>query len=244
MIRTTVPLLFVVAAASVFLYDGFVGYPLDNATKFVESLGLSDGADPVVNPELTADRGQALAARFPNGAALDELKGEVAGTPVEHGRDTYFVGPGGQLHVRHVAGRIEQIGWVDGTHSETDITLQRWLGYGLIVLGLGFVGQLIRVLRTRVCVSDSGLQIGGAAVIPFESMKMLRYREPGLTGEMALEYATGERTNVVVLDRYVIRHFDEIITAICERAGLSHPAQADDDVRLTDAPTEQLVDKG
>ena len=225
-IRTILPLLFLVAAASAFLYDGFLGYPRDNATKFIESLGLTDAGDPVINPRLTADHGEALVTRFPRGASLDELRRELAGSPVEQGLDAYYLGPAGRLHVRHRAGRIERIAWLGGVHSETDITLQRWLGYVLIVLGVGFIGQLFRVLRTRVTLSDSGLQIGRGKIIPFASMKSLRFRKPGVTGEMALEYTTNAHNNVTILDRYVIRRFDEIVSAICEHAGLSHPEQS------------------
>lgn len=237
-VRTMIPTLLFSGLAGAFLWDGFVGYARDNAEKLVQSLGLESDTAPVINTELTAARGRDLAGQIGAGDDFLSATRELGPPAFESGDDAYYVGPAGHLRVRHRSGRVENAEWVIAAHSESELTWQRGIGYVLSVVGFAMFLQLVRVLTLRVALTEDGLSLRGRPAIPFDAMTALRPVRSGTPGLSDLEYSIAGRTRSIRLDDYVIKEYQAIIEAICERAGLSNPHATASDAVNDDEQSE------
>ncbi len=228
-LRNAALALLVVVFACWFLWDGYVGYSRENVAALVNSLGLNPTQIPEVNSNLTADEARQLLQEVADGAALEEV-GYVLGDPsLEHNDAAYYVGPGGYIVVHLARGRVQQAAWRHGLHTESELRWQRWIGYVMALAGLVSVIHLMRVVTTRVSLTDAGLKVRGRPVIPFEAMTVLSTGKHGDPGAVAIEYSIGGRAGLVRLDSYVVKELPAIVSDICERAGFPHPWESSSD---------------
>ena len=226
-VRATLVTVMVCGAAIWFLWDGYVSYSRENARQLLQLMGLDAGQELTVDPELTSARARELAASVRKGSSRDDLKATLGPPSLTHKDQAYYLGPGGHLEVTFERGRVVAVVWVDGVRSEMSQALQRWLGYALAVLGLALLIRFIRVVITRVSLTEAGLLIRGHPEIPFTAMKSLRPERSGKVGLVDLAYEVGGQKGVIRLDDYVIREYDGVLNAICEKTGLPDPRKND-----------------
>lgn len=229
-VRTAAFMILFLGAGAWFLYDGLIGYPNQNlaaAFTALQSEGIIDEVpDPlpdVINRGVTAAYVRALPAPI-DIASVRTAVGDPGLTAEDGGKVCYF-GPGGVLILTVDGARVIDHRWVAAAHDhdEGEQRNQVYLGSALVALGLVWVFVLVRVLRTRVALTDAGLTIGGAAPIPFDAMTGIRAERYAKTGRLDLDYTIDGRARSIRLDNYVIREFRPIITAICERKGFDNP---------------------
>ncbi len=227
--RATLLVVLINGFAILFLWDGYVGYARDNARQLAQSLGLALDAPPAINPKLTAGEAQRLMQQVRKGAdsgAVTAVLGEAAFT---HAADAYYLGPGGHLRVIWDAGRVADVAWKEGIRSETDQALQRWIGLALGALGVILIVSFIRVVTTRVSLTEAGLKVRGKPGIPFATMTGLRPHRSGDTRRLELHYSLDGHEGSVKLDNYVVKKLPAIVEAICEQTGLPDPHQTKDE---------------
>lgn len=210
-----------------FLWDGYVGYARDNAEQLMGALGLDRGPFPAITPEVTSAEAQRVIQNISPGTDAVAVEALLGGPTLEHGDDMYYLGPGGHLRIRLDRGRVASVKWIDGIHPESELTHQRWIGYGLGVLGLLFLLHFIHVVTTRVTLTDEGLKIRGRPLIPFAAMDALQADRSGRSGRVELEYSLAGRRSLLMLDQYVVKHLPAIVAAICERKAFTNPLKPD-----------------
>ena len=138
-------------------------------------MGLATEVVPDIDPALTADEANRLIEDLKSGADIAAVESALGNPTLTHGDDTYYIGPGGHLHVRWDRDRMTSVRWIDGARADdTDLAVQRWLGYALSLLGLIYIIQFVRVVTTRVSLTDQGLKIRGRPEIPFGAMAVVR----------------------------------------------------------------------
>jgi hypothetical protein len=222
-VRTGLLTVLITGFAIAYLWDGYVGYGRDNTRELVRSLGMNVDPLPIFDSRLTEDEAGRRIEDIEIGAPSETVR-RLFGLPhIEHAGDAYYLGPGGHVRVQMEHGRITEVGWHDGLHTETDQKFQRYIGAVLGVLGLLLIIKLLRVVTTRVSVTDKGLKMRGHPLIPFEAIRALRATKSGKTGQIELEYSLDGRTRRAHLDDYVIKEFGAVVSELCERAGFPNP---------------------
>lgn len=223
-VRSVIPTLVVVGLAVAFLWDGYIGYPRDNALQFSRKAGLDTSALPPIDWNLSADTARPLVEQLPSGTPISRVHAALGQPAIEHGDELYYLGPTGRIVVRRAGDVVAQIGWLDGVHSATDLAVQRWLGYVLLVVAMALLINLARVVRTRISLTDAGLEISAGRLIPCDAVKALRL-DPTAKGEVVeIVYAAGDGKECTAkLDAYVVKHFSAIVGGLSERAGLPNP---------------------
>lgn len=205
-----------------FLYDGYIGYPRKNAEELAKLLGLPAAQAPGISQELAAQRGRALAESLRAGQSLEKLSGELGAPAVRQIDAAYFVGPGGWLKADLQGEFLASAKWYDGPHTEADQSIQKLLGWLLVLGGLAAMFNLIRVLMTRALLAESGLQVTGRKPIPFEAMTGLRrFASSDL---WVLEYQASGQSWTLRLDPYLYKQAQDIARAIAERKGIPFPS--------------------
>lgn len=209
--------------AVAFLYDGYIGYPRKNALRLAKSLGLQTDSTLVINGELTAAEAQRVKQRVNPGDPLAVVEAILGEPSLRHQGYAYYLGPGGSLRVQLLGERVLGLEWTAGPKSELDLRWQLWIGYGLSALGLVLAVRLVRVATTRVNLTATGLKLPGRLCIPFEAMTGFNGERYTDTGWVELEYTARGVPRRAKLDSYVVRAFQPIVTAICERKGFPNP---------------------
>ena len=226
-VRTTLLVVLTNVFGIAFLWDGYVGYARDNAEQLVGSLGLDPDPFPAITPEFTSAEAHRVTQDVSPGTDAASVEGLLGRPTLEHGDDMYYLGPGGHLRIRLDRGRVASAKWIDGIHSESELAHQRWIGYGLGALGILFLVHFIRVITTRVILTDDGLKVRGRPMIPFASMDALHADRSGRRGRIELEYSLAGRRSLLRLDQYVVKHLPAIVAAICERKAFANPLKSD-----------------
>jgi hypothetical protein len=220
-LRSAVFAALMIVFAAWYLWDGYVGYSRSNVTAVVRALGLDLEQAFPFDPNLTAAEAGQFLEEVGKGAPVGEMTSRLGDPALEHKGDAYYFGPAGYLMVHVERGRVQEAEWRTAPHSESDLRWQRRIGYVMALVALVAIVHLIRVVTTKVSLTDAGLQVRGKPLIPFKAMTVLRkgeYRET-----VAVEYSLAGRTGVVRLDSYVVKELPAIVSGICERAGFPHP---------------------
>lgn len=223
LVRSSMLTALICGFAIAFLWDGYVGYPRDNARQLMHSLGLSTDAAPVINQELTELLADRVLRDVPSGEPVERLTAGLGRPSFEHGDGVYYLGPGGHVRAGRRSDRIQDLAWVPGPHTETDLTLQKWCGYVLAVFGAVLVVLLVRVLRTRATLTQDGLHVRGKPLISFEVMTSLRPDQSRRGTGVRIEYKLNDSSGVIRLDDYTFKRYDAIVSAICERKHFPDP---------------------
>jgi hypothetical protein len=218
--------------------DGLSAYPKDNRDKLLQNVKDAPDTPPDINPEVTKERAEALAARVraEGSIPLDDVTALFGSEATVREAYHYYFGKGG-LAIAAVSGsRVANVDWKAGPHTESDLALQLGIGALTGLLGLIMVLQLGRAALTRIELTDQGLklnsqggwQFGGSPLIPFEDMIALRdpdnrFREKK-SDYVELVYRKPDGTeDSVRLNMYVHKAFPQIIAEICRRKGFDNP---------------------
>lgn len=227
-VRAGFMLVLVSGFAAWYLWDGLVKYPEDNVRDLVQSLGLDLDPLPAVNHEVSAHAATRVAESLGPQENLEAVTARLGEPSFRHDDDVYYVGPGGHLYLRTARGRIDSAQWRPGTHSETDLRWQTVIGCALSVVALVLAAQFIRVVLTRVTLTDAGLKMPGRPLIPWGAMTGLRADDYAARGHVELDFTLGGRSRAVQLDAYMIKEFPAILRRICESRGFPNPAAPPD----------------
>jgi hypothetical protein len=222
-VRSAILVLFVTGFAAAFLWDGHVRYARDNARKLAASLAVTEPEHLAINADLTSAEGRRLARELAADGRSETVTALLGEPQLRHGNRSYYLAPGGHLRVGVEGGRVTEAEWTDGPHTDTDLSLQRWIGYVLSVLGVFAIVQFLRVVRTRVVVSEAGLETPGTGVIPWDAVTAIRAAPSGAAGAIELACQVGGRVRVVKLDDYGVKDLAAVVAAICEQRGFTNP---------------------
>ncbi len=214
--------------AIAFLWDGYVGYTRHNARELASSLGLPSDPLPVIDPELTAARARGLVEELQVGTVATAVTARLGKPGIEHGGDSYYLGPGGHLLVQYERARVQRVEWVSGRHDETDLVWQRWIGYVLLIVGLCALIHFLHVVTTRVSLTPDGLKVPGRAIIPIDALKGVRADSSGGGLTVAITFEVAGRNRVITLDDYKVKELPALVSAICHESGLADPFQTDE----------------
>ena len=229
-VRTALLAIMILGCAAWFLRDGYFTYPRANVEAVLETkLGVTPPDPlPTIDPRFTARFDPGISGGEPP-ETLEEVISRLGGKPYRPPNSdnvAYYFGVVGSLELVAQTDQSVVASWTDGPiHGASDIQWQRWIGFGICPIGLALLVQLIRVLKTRVSLTDDGLRLGGKGVIPFDAMTGIsadRYRK---AGDVDLKYSLGSKPLSVRLDNYAIKEFPAILTAICEAKGFPNPIQ-------------------
>ena len=221
--------------------DGYYNWPLKNLPKLVETLPVPPPAEwGLIKPAVTRDVVEALA----RGATTAEVEASF-GKPSVGERDTaYYIGPGGMAQINFYNDKVTTKKWTDGLKTEFDLFLQKAIGVITGALGLLMVLQLIRVLSTRVELTEIGLRVnsqgglrfGGSPLVPLDAMVGLETDDYDRKGWVGVEYKLADgREGTVSLNDYVHKAFPEIVQALCEHHGWEDPIKKRQEARAAAA---------
>lgn len=222
-VRAVFLLLFVLAFAGAYLWDGFRGYPQRNADTLWRTLGQSVAPPPAIDLSLSASSAEQVRQELSGSGTRAQVRERLgAPTLTQDGHD-YYLGPGGHLLIRYDGERVRDVEWKKGVHSDADLVWQKGIGATLAMIAVVLLVHLIRVLRTRATLTEAGLQVTGHALIGFDAISGVRLLENDRFGRTAVEYTLDGRKGHVLLDDYIYRDADKIVAAICERRGFTNP---------------------
>lgn len=231
-IRTVLLMALLCGYAGWSLVDGYIRYPRQNVESVLHTqLGIEPSQPlPVAHPKLTEQSVPQIA----EGERFDAVAARFEGRPFRYRGQAYYFGYGGYVRLEVEHGRIAGWEWTDGPkRSATDMRMQKVIGFGLIPVGLVFLVQLVRVLMTRVSLTEAGLKVRGKPLVPFEAMTGLRAgKSAGLSpGIVVVDYAINDRPATVRLDAYVVSRQDAIVAAICKKKGFDNPTRSADTLK-------------
>lgn len=199
-----------------FLYDGYIGYPRENAANLMKSLGLEAADRPQINPKVTSNESHRIIRASKDGGVAWPVR--TFGEPsLTHETFAYFVGRGGHLRAKMVGESFSSPAWREAGHTESDLIWQVWLGFTLGAVGVILSAQFIRVATTRVVLSADGLKVRGRALIPFSAITRLDAEQFEETGRLDIEYSMNDREGRVRLESYVVKRLGEIRQALQSR---------------------------
>lgn len=246
--------------------DGYYTYPEKNVVQLMQNLSPVPKVPPPVNRRVTQAAAESLADK--SEAEVLALLGDPAGvTPLTDdagrpsGQLNNYIGPGGMAHIHIQDGRVAPKGilWRPGSHTESDLFFQLVIGGVTGGLGLLMIVLLLRVLFTRIELTDQGLivgsqggwRFGSSPLIPFESMTGLRDPKNRFADRrsdyLELEYTLSDGiSGQVQINKYVHAAFDKVVTEICRRKDFDNPLGRHDppenDASTDPAPEQPATD--
>lgn len=219
-VRTAIATLIFSGYSCWLLWDGYVSYPQQNIrSAFTNKIGVEPPDPlPVSDPKLTADVVEAI----PKGTTVDLVKNQWGEPHFEHQNKLYYFGEAGFAVIQVGRSKVAELRWNEGPrYKQLDITLQRIFGFSLIPVGLGFLIQLFRVLRTRVELNDQGLHIRGRPLISFDDICSISMPDPdSKSSSVGMHYQHGDEEKTVKLDPYVVKKLPEMIKIIQDKLDL------------------------
>ncbi len=225
--------------AIAFLLDGYFGYQKNNVRQLVKSLGLDDASLPEIDKQITAGEAEGITKNITPGTSTSELIQNLGDPAIRSEGAWYYVGPGGHLRIDLQDDRVLRATWLAGVHSETDIAMQQAIGWGLGVVGGGFLLFLAYVLMGRTVLDDDGLKRRGRPVVPWHAMEGLEASGRDGLETMTLSYTPGMKLRI---DRYYVARLSEIVDAIRERKGFTSPhASLDREVPVDSADSGKII---
>lgn len=235
-VRTSILTAVLLGYAAWSFVDAYHVYPRQNVEGLVQNLNPSPDPDTVaINPKVT----RAAVKSIQPGDAMSEVQARLGEPNAVQGRVSFYFGPGGMARIPSDGDKVARNGstWRDGDHNDVDLLLQKIIGGGVGVLGLLMLWQFIRVVTTRIELSEAGLKVnsqggtrfGGSPLVPFEAMTALDSRDFKKKGWVEIEYKLADGTaGTVSLNDYVHKAFSRVVTEICRRRGFENPLQTED----------------
>lgn len=227
-VRTSIMTVVIVVMCVLFLKDGYVSWPQKNLEKAIESLDPvpTREAWPTIDETITRSALEAFQAGWENQRVT---RADVIGRFGEPGwesprrDDLRYFGPGGVFRFTLVGDLAVQATFDSGQKAESELKLQKVIGFGLLGMSLVMFFQVVRVVTTKVTLGDEGLAVRSRASIAFDQMVRFesgRYRKKGY---MDLIYNRDGKERSVRLDDYVHGEFRPIVEAIVAHCGFENP---------------------
>jgi hypothetical protein len=248
-IRNGIMTVMVVVFAALSFYDGYVGYPKKNLAQAKVELPADQQNLARINPRVISDNlvDIKLGGKLSD---VEELLGPPAwsgsigsntGGPTGGPTKSVWFGPGGTLLIlSDVRGNlVSQPEWKKGKHSEVDLFIQKVMGLVLAPFGLVLLIRWLLMMVRGAELSDAGLKLSGAPLIPFDAMTGLDASEYKDKGRVHLVCDLGKGESTYILDDYKLRAFPAIVAEICARKGFEDPTKKDDA-----SPDEAASDAG
>ena len=225
--------------------DGYYKWPLGNLPKLLETLPVPPPPEfELINPAVTRGAFEVVA----RGATTSEVEARLGEPSVRERETAYYIGRGGMARINFYNDKVTTKQWVDGLKTDSDLFLQKIIGVITGALGLLMVLQLIRVLITRVELTEAGLRVnsqgglrfGGSPLVPLDAMVGLRTDDYDRKGWVGVEYKLADgREGTVGLNDYVHKAFPEIVPALCEHHGWEDPIKKRQEARAAEAAAQQ-----
>lgn len=246
-VRTSILTLVLSSYSAWSFYDGYVRYPQQNQEALARKLSVPPNPFPKPDPRVTKE---AVESVKPRDLAKDVIA-KLGQPAVKEGGTWYFFGPVGLGKVIFFGGNAVAAKpvWDPAVHTALDLLFQRVVGSVTGVLGLLMLLQWIRVVTTRLELTDEGLRVnsqggrawGGSPLIPFEAMKGLRDPDDRFRKKRSdwveLDYELPDGTSGCVrLNVYVHKAFHEVLPVICQRRRFRNPLEEDVEAEAAGAP--------
>lgn len=212
-----------------FLYDGFVGYPNENLKKAVESLDPVPDELPTMNSAVTKNSTADFVGDLSREQlSMDDVTSRFGQPGWENaaGSELHYFGPGGNLRITISGGKPQEGVYTSAHSDDIELMFQKLLGATLLPVALIMILQLIRVLTTKVTVTDQALIVRGRPPIPFDAISAIDASKLRKRGALDIRYTLNGQRKKVRLDDYVIRDFRAVVTEICSRCDLENPLAA------------------
>jgi hypothetical protein len=237
-VRNLLIFLLVAVFAAAYLLDGFYGYAYNNVNQLVKSLGQTDRPLPTPDARLSKEKAIWMSTDIALGTQRPDVDARLGPADIQHHADSYYLAPAGHLLARFENDRLAALQWVDGIHSATDIALQRWIGFVLAAFAGGLLVNFIRVARSRVSVSDDGLQVGKGAPAPLSAVRKIYIDPESVKGRVVIECELDGQKGAFMLDAYQVKHLDAVVEALQRATGITatYPEPAVES--QSDAPPE------
>lgn len=227
-VRTSIMTIVITVMCVLFLKDGYISWPQKNLEKAIESLDPMPTREvwPTIDETITYSALEAFKAGWENQRVTRADVTAQFGEPgwESPGRDDVrYFGPGGVIRVSVVGDLAVQATFDPGQKAESELQLQKVIGFGLLGMSLVMFFQVVRVLTTKVTLGDEGLSVRSGVAIAFDQMVRFeseRYRKKGY---MDLIYNRDGKDRSVRLDDYVHGEFRPIVEAIVARCGFENP---------------------
>ena len=100
------------------------------------------------------------------------------------------------------------------------------------MVGLVTIAHFVRVVTTRVSLTEDGLRVGRRPTIPLDAITGFSVSSRGRDDVVNIEYVVEGKSCTVRLDSYVVKETPAIVAAIRERKGFA-PASG------TDSPSDR-----
>ena len=195
--------------AALFLYDGYVTYPGKNVLDLCRQLDPPPAEIPQPRESISPSLAKVLVGEKLGDVAADERLGPPAW---QNGNQMAWFGPDGSLRAVSLNGVISRAEWIRGPRSAS---MQRWIGFILLAGTLGLLGNLVRVLLTRVTLDEDGLHIRGRRPIPFSEMVSMDANDLPTKGWIDLHLERNGRKTMLRLDNYHIEEIEGMVISIC-----------------------------
>jgi len=239
-VRTGILALLFAGYGAMSFWDYYVRYPHENLEGMVQNLDPVPSEDdyPKINPKVTADDAEAVRQLKNGGQALTpaDIESRWADPGIKQGDSTLYFGRAGVAKLQWRLSTLSQVTWIPAKRSDDSLAWQLRIGYPVSILGLLMLIQFVRVLTTRIELTDAGLKLnsqgglrfGGSPLVPMEAMTALRDPEDGFKNKkrdwVELDYHLADgRSGTVRLNNYAHKAFPDIIDEICRRRGFENP---------------------
>jgi hypothetical protein len=233
--------------------DGYYTYPRHNAERLKENLTPVPEATPEFNRKVTKAKVVSLHDRVKQDKqqVTEEELLALLGEPTTREEQTwFFFGPGGMGRITLQDGLVRKAKWTAGQKKESDLFTQFLMGGVTGALGLVMILQFLRVLTTRIELTDVGLKVnsqggrrwGGSPLVPFEAMTALNTKDYKKKGWVEVAYKQADGTEgTASLNDYVHRAFPEVVGEICRRQGFENPIKQPDQAADDEAGAAEVA---
>ena len=228
--RVVIFLAMCVLFAAWFGLDGLFRYPAKNLRWARQGLAGIEGIPQPDNLKTNCKVSLADLKKVKPGTALAEVKALLGEPTFANATDCCYIGPAAYGWFTLRDDKINEVKKVEmnSEPSENDIRMNKAIGGLMAVLAVVSLVHLVRVLKRRVILDDSGLRIAGRQ-LGWDAMQALVTQDYARKGWIDLRYASEGATALVRLDSYAIDRFDEIVTEICRRKGFDPLVKSTDE---------------
>jgi hypothetical protein len=205
-----------------FLRDGLVIWPRENAEHMGDQFPEPAKETPIINPAIT----EGSLDRVHKGERVTKLEEELGEPAFNNGVEVFWVGKTGFVWAKlNRAGLVEQSKWEDAPHTRTDLQWQMAGAILTAVLTLIAGWLLIRAARIHVVLDEQGLVYNRGEPITWDQMRTLDASRYKRKGYVRLYYERGGQPGQQKLHSFHIARFKEIVGEICARKGFESPLE-------------------